>query len=80
MAKDYAILHPSEKGQILITKEFDTEKELFEITLWFPLKGASGKASFKIEDENEADAVFEKLRDFETVKENLNLILNQDFL
>lgn len=80
MAKEYAFIHETEKGQILITKEFEPQTEEFNISIWFPLKGASGKAEVRIEDEEQAEEIFQNLKKFEAMRENLNLILNQNYL
>ena len=80
MAKEFAFIHETAKGQILITKEFEPETEDFNVSIWFPLKGASGKAQVRIEDEEQAEEIFQNLKNFEAMRENLNLILNHKFL
>ena len=77
----FAHIHNTAKGQVLITKEYDPEKEVYEITIWFPIKDvALGKAEVQIENEETANEAFENLQDFDTMKSNLNTILNQQFL
>lgn len=78
--KDFAIIHDSPKGQILITKEPDGDSEI--ITLWARLEGDIGIAKLKmtIKDEDLADKAFEKYRDYEVAKTAINEILNQEYL
>lgn len=77
----FAHIHNTEKGQVLITKEYDPDKEVYQLTIWFPIQDvALGKAEVTIEQEETANEAFENLQDFNILKSNLNTILNQQYL
>lgn len=78
--KDFAIIHDSPKGQILITKEPEGDDVI--ITIWVKLEGDIGMAKLQmtIKDEDLADKAFEKNRDYEVVKTAINTALNQEYL
>lgn len=78
--KDFAIIHDTPKGQLLITKEPDGDDVI--ITIWARLEGDIGMAKLKmtIKDEDLADKAFEKYRDYEVAKTAINTALNQEYL
>lgn len=78
--KDFAIIHNTPKGQLLITREPIDDNEL--ITLWVRLEKNIGiaKIQITIQDEEIADKVFEKYRDYEVAKTAVNTALNQEYL
>ena len=76
--EDFAIIHNTPKGQLLITKElYDDE---YIITLWVNLEIGMGKLALKIEDKKIADKAFEETRDYNKAKTMVNEILNQKYL
>ncbi|MBB1573897.1 MAG: hypothetical protein D8B49_01035 [Riemerella sp.] len=77
--KDFAIIHNTPKGQVLITREPEDEHEI--ITIWVRLEDI-GMAKFKmtIKDEDLADRAFEKYKDYEVTKTAINSVLNQEYL
>ena len=77
--KDFAIIHNTPKGQLLITREPEYEHEI--ITNWVRLEDI-GMAKFKktIKDEDLADRAFEKYKDYEVTKTAINSVLNQEYL
>lgn len=78
--KDFAIIHNTPKGQILITREPEDDDEI--ITIWSKLEGNIGimKLEMTLKDEDIADKAFEEFRDYEKVKTAINNILNQKYL
>lgn len=78
--KDFAIIHDTSKGQILITREPEGDDVI--ITIWVKLEGDIGMAKLKmtIKDEDLADKAFEKYRDYEVAKTAINTALNQEYL
>lgn len=69
----FAKIHESpEKGQILITREYDPDEDKFKITLWFEYEEMMMKISFGHEDKAKSDEVFEWL----TLEESEKLIDN----
>lgn len=78
--KDFAIIHDTPKGQLLITREPEDEHEI--ITIWARLEGDIGMAKLKmtIKDEDLADKAFEKYKDYEVAKTAINTALNQEYL
>lgn len=79
--KSFARIHNTEKGQILITKEYEPEKDFFLISIWFLIEDIGlGKVKIEIKEESSADTAFVRLHDFSVLKAQLNMILNQDFL
>lgn len=85
--KDFAIIHNTPKGQVLITREPEDEHEI--ITIWVRLEDIGmvrlediGMAKFKmtIKDEDLADRAFEKYKDYEVTKTTINSVLNQEYL
>lgn len=76
--KDFAILHNTPKGQLLVTREFDFEDYI--ITIWFQTeKTGLMKMSVSTEDKKKANEIFEKHKDCEYVKESVNKIFNQEY-
>ena len=76
--EDFAIIHNTPKGQLLITKElYDDE---YIITLWVNLEIGMGRLALKIEDKKIADKAFEETRDYNKAKTMVNEILNQKYL
>lgn len=76
--KDFAIIHNTPKGQLLITKEFDYDEYI--ITLWMDLETAIAKIEMTIANEEIADKAFEAYRDYEVAKTAINTALNQKYL
>ena len=76
--EDFAIIHNTPKGQLLINKEFNDDEYI--ITLWVNLEIGMGKLALKIEDEKIADKAFEETRDYNKAKTMVNEILNQKYL
>ena len=76
--EDFAIIHNTPKGQLLITKELNDDEYI--ITLWVNLEIGMGKLALKIEDEKIADKAFEETRDYNKAKTMVNEILNQKYL
>lgn len=76
--EDFAIIHNTPKGQLLITKEFNDDEYI--ITLWVNLEIGMGKLALKIEDKKIADKAFEETRDYNKAKTMVNEILNQKYL
>ena len=76
--EDFAIIHNTPKGQLLITKELNDDEYI--ITLWVNLEIGMGKLALKIEDEEIADKAFEETRDYNKAKTMVNEILNQKYL
>ena len=76
--EDFAIIHNTPKGQLLITKEFNDDEYI--ITLWVNLEIGMGKLALKIEDEEIANKAFEETRDYNKAKTMVNEILNQKYL
>ena len=77
--EDFAIIHNTTKGQVLITREPEDEHEI--ITIWVRLEDI-GMAKFKItiKDEDLADRAFERYKDYEVTKIVINTALNQEYL
>lgn len=76
--KDFAIIHNTPKGQILITKEPNGDD--IEITYWIMMDFGMVKIVMKTNDEEKADKDFERFRNYEIAKEIVNEILNQEYL
>ena len=76
--KDFAIIHNTPKGQLLITKEFDYDEYI--ITLWMDLETAIAKIEMTIANGEIADKAFEAYRDYEVAKTAVNTALNQEYL
>lgn len=79
--KDFAIIHNTPKGQVLITKEPNGYDYIFTIWVRTAYKGEIGltKIDKRITYGN-ADIYFERLRDYEVVKKIVNEVLNQEYL
>lgn len=60
MMEKFAIIHNLDKGQILITKEYDVENQSLDVQIQFEMEGA--RASFKIKTKTEktANLIFEE--------------------
>lgn len=81
MNHTFAHVHNTEKGQVLVTKEYEPDVDNFLITIWFPVDEIGlGKVKIEVKDEESAGITFTKLASFQVLKANLNMILNQDFL
>lgn len=76
--EDFAIIHNTPKGQLLITKELDDDEYI--ITLWIDIVIGTVKLALKIKDEEIADKAFEAYRDYELAKTAINTALNQEYL
>lgn len=76
--KDFAIIHNTPKGQLLITKEPDNDEYI--ITLWMDLEIAMAKIEVTIANEEIADKAFEAYRDYGLAKTAINTALNQEYL
>ena len=76
--KDFAIIHNTPKGQLLITKELGDDEHI--ITLWINIEIGMVKLALKIADEEIADKAFEEYRDYEVAKTAINTALNQEYL
>lgn len=77
---DFAIIHNTPKGQLLITREPEGEDEI--ITLWIKLDNEVGMAKLRItiKDEDIADKAFEEYRNYEVAKTAINSALNEEYL
>lgn len=77
---DFAIIHDTPKGQLLLTREPEGDDEI--ITLCMKLEGEIGMAKLQmtIADEEIANKAFEKYRDYEVAKTSINTALNQEYL
>lgn len=78
--REFAFIHETKKGQILITKEWDPEKEVYDLQIWFPLNGATVKANIEIEDEDAVNEAFENLKSIKNLKTTLDQILPFELL
>ena len=76
--KDFAIIHNTPKGQLLITKEFSSDGYI--ITLWMDLETAIAKIEITIANKEIADKAFESYRDYGLAKTAVNTALNQEYL
>ena len=76
--EDFAIIHNTPKGQLLITKELGDDEYI--ITLWVNLEIGMVKLALKIEDEEMANKVFDGSKDYEKAKTMINNALNQEYL
>ena len=76
--KDFAIIHNTPKGQLLITKELSDDEYI--ITLWMNLETLMAKIEMGIDNEEIADKAFEAYRDYEVAKTAINTALNQEYL
>lgn len=76
--KDFAIIHDTPKGQILITKEPNGDE--IEITYWIMMDFGMVKIVMKTNSEEKADRDFERFRNYEIAKEIVNEILKQEYL
>jgi hypothetical protein len=76
--EDFAIIHNTPKGQLLITKELGDDEYI--ITLWVNLEIGMVKLALKIEDEEMANKVFDGSKDYEKAKTMINNTLNQEYL
>lgn len=77
--EDFAIIHNTPKGQLLITKELDDDDE-YIITLWIDIVIGTVKLALKIKDEEIANKAFDAYRDYELAKTAINTALNQEYL
>ena len=77
--EDFAIIHNTPKGQLLITKELDDDDE-YIITLWIDIVIGTVKLALKIKDEEIANKAVEAYRDYELAKTAINTALNQEYL
>ena len=68
--EDFAIIHNTPKGQLLITREPDGDDEI--ITLWINLEIGMAKLALKIGNEEIADKAFEIYKSYE--------VANQEYL
>lgn len=79
--EDFAIIHDTPKGQLLITKEPNDGECVFTIWVRAAYKGEIGLAKIeKRADYEDADIFFEWLKDYEAVKKTVNKALNQEYL
>lgn len=76
--EDFAIIHNTPKGQLLITREPDGDYEI--ITLWINLEIGMAKLALKIGNEEIADKAFEIYKSYEVAKMAINTALNQEYL
>lgn len=76
--EDFAIIHNTPKGQLLITREPDGDDEI--ITLWINLEIGMAKLALKIGNEEIADKAFEIYKSYEVAKMAINTALNQEYL
>jgi len=76
--KDFAIIHNTPKGQILITKEPNGDE--IEISYWIMMDFGMVKIVMKTNSEEKADRNFEQFRNYEIAKEIVNEILKQEYL
>ena len=76
--EDFAIIHNTPKGQLLITKELGDNEYI--ITLWMDLETAMAKIEITIANEEIADKAFDACRDYEVAKTAINTALNQEYL
>ena len=76
--EDFAIIHNTPKGQLLITREPDGDYEI--ITLWINLEIGMAKLALKIGNEEIADKAFEIYKSYEVAKTAINTALNQEYL
>ncbi len=80
---EYAYIHETDKGQILITLEYDeNEDDHFVITLWVPMLEfhATAKLIIKIDNEQTAKKMFTNLKKFSTTRNVINQSLNQQYI
>ena len=77
--EDFAIIHNTPKGQLLITKELGDDDE-YIITLWIDIVIGIVKLALKIKDEEIANKAFDAYRDYELAKTAINTALNQEYL
>lgn len=75
----FAQLHETEKGQILVTKEYDDHNDDYLLTIWFPVGNALGKAEVKITSEENANKVLEEYSDIEKLKSTINAIIPKNY-
>ena len=78
--EDFAIIHNTPKGQLLITKELGDDEDEYIITLWIDIVIGTVKLALKIKDEEIADKAFKAYRDYELAKTAINTALNQEYL
>lgn len=71
----FAQLHETEKGQILVTKEYDDINDCYLLTIWFPIENALVKVEIKITSEEGAKKVLEEYSDIEKLKSTMNNII-----
>ena len=76
--EDFAIIHNTPKGQLLITREPDGDYEI--ITLWINLEIGMAKLALKIGNEEISDKAFEIYKSYEVAKMAINTALNQEYL
>jgi len=76
--EDFAIIHNTPKGQLLITKELGDDEYI--ITLWMDLETAMAKIEVITANEEIANKAFEAFRDYELAKAAINTALNQEYL
>lgn len=77
--EDFAIIHNTPKGQLLVTREPEGDDVI--ITLWVKLDEIGiAKLQLTIKNEEIADIVFEAYRDYELAKTAINTALNQEYI
>ena len=76
--EDFAIIHNTPKGQLLITKELGDDEYI--ITLWINIEIGTAKLALKIGNEEIADKAFEIYKSYEVAKMAINTALNQEYL
>lgn len=77
--EDFAIIHNTPKGQLLVTRE--PEGDYVIITLWVKLDEIGiAKLQLTIKNEEIADIVFEAYRDYELANTAINTALNQEYI
>lgn len=59
--KEFAILHETETGQILITKE-PSHDEFYDITIWFSFRNLTCKAEVRVEGSVHAQGILESYK------------------
>ena len=76
--EDFAIIHNTPKGQLLITKELGDDEYI--ITVWINIEIGTAKLALKIGNEEIADKAFEIYKSYEVAKMAINTALNQEYL
>lgn len=76
--KEFAFIHQNTpKGQILIQNNYEPEKDAYRIEIKFKSKkiGATLDMGMDIQDENQANEMFENLKDLKTVMGFIDLVI-----